>query len=282
MLRFFSCFLFILLISSCSETKEQDAQGKEDTIASNLSTDSSSSKTEDPELEEFKVNDAQKKGIMLNIVRQYCQSIAEKDYKKLESLFADSVNQYAFLKNTTKEQIALEMKRFYAGKKDIRLVADYGEMKIKDYTLNIPIFISWEKYKADTQAEIIFDKAFNMVSFTEKPYIKAKEGDKVKNWAGKYVIEGGRQEEAFLEITAISAKKLEFSIRLAENGDCKGTKFEGTAIILSDTEASTTESEDCKMSFILEKEQITLKEVPGCTAHKIACSFEGIYTKKSK
>jgi hypothetical protein len=269
-------------MTSCSETKEQENQEKEDTIASGIPTDTSNSKTEDPELEEVKVNDAQKKGVMLNIVRQYCQSIAEKDYKKLESLFADSVSRYTFLKNTTKEQIALEMKRFYASKKDIRLIADYGEMKIKDYTLTIPIFTSWDKYKADKQAEITFDKAFNIISFEETPYLKNRDNDKIKNWAGKYVIEGGRQEEAFLEITAISAKKLEFNVRLADNGDCKGTKFEGSAIILSETEASTTESEDCKMSFVLEKDQITLKEVPGCTAHKIACSFEGIYTKKSK
>ncbi|MCU0437745.1 MAG: hypothetical protein MUC49_07490 [Raineya sp.] len=269
-------------MNSCTQTQEKETQEKEDTVASGIPSDTSSSKTEDPELEEVKINDAQKKGVMLNIIRQYCQSIAEKDYKKLESLFADSVSQYTFLKNTTKEQIALEMKRFYAGKKDIRLIADYGEMKIKDYTLSIPIFISWEKYKSDVQAEITFDKAFNITFFIEKPYFKVKESDKIKNWAGKYVIESGRQEEAFLEITAISAKKLEFSVRLADNGDCKGTKFEGTAIILSDTEASTTESEDCKMSFILEKDQITLKEVPGCTAHKIACSFEGIYMKKSK
>jgi len=281
MLRLFIYCIFLSFMVGCSENKEQNSEEQEDTIASKAIKDTSRSE-QDPEIEEVKVNDTQKKGVMLNIMRQYCQSISEKDYKKLESLFADSVSQYLYLKNTTKEQIAAEMKGFYSAKKNIRYTADYSNMVIRNYTLNIPITTTWEGYQAEKEAEITFDQAFNILSFKDKPLIKTKTSDKNNKWAGKYVIEGGRQEEAFLEITSLDAKKLEFSIKLADNGDCRGTKFEGTAIVLSETEASTTESEDCKISFVLEKDQITLKEVPGCNAHKIACSFEGVYVKKVK
>lgn len=277
-------YIFFLVMMAACKSVEESKQEK-----STLSQDSApqqpdkSEKSLQEEYEEIGNNkpnltDAQKKGIMTNIIRQYCQSLSEKDFKKFESLFADSVNQYAQLKNTTKEAVANELKRMLQNKKNIRYMANYTELVIKDFTLTIPISYSWEGFKGEIEASIGFDEAFNIISYQEKPYRKAKEIASV--WSGQYVIEGGRQEEAFLKIKMLDTKKFEFEVKLADNGDCKGTKFEGVALVISEKEASTTETDDCKMSFMLDKDEITLSEVPGCTVHKIGCSFEGVYIRR--
>ncbi len=226
------------------------------------------------------VSESQKKGVMLNVVRQYCQSQTEQDYQKLASLFADSVLQYLNTSKISKEQVALIAKAKHKDKKNIRYVADYGKMIIENFTLYIPIKYGWDNFQTEVQAEIVFDEAFNIISFAERPIAQAKIDIK-KLWEGKYELEGSRQIEAFLEITEMENKKFSFVLEINPEGNCKG-KFEGKAILIDDTEASSIETEQCKITFSLKDKQISIEELPNCSFHGATCSFAGVYTKVKK
>ncbi|MDX1902696.1 MAG: hypothetical protein SFU27_00950 [Thermonemataceae bacterium] len=278
---FFLGFFLSLNFTACQSGKEDNntpPKGLAESTATKKN-EKNDNWEEDIEIAKPELDEKQKKGIMLNVVRQYCQSISEKDYKKLESLFADSIEQFNHLKATQKEKVTVYMRNFYQQKKNIKLMADYGAIEIEKNTIQIPIKFIWEKHQEEKLVKMGFDEAFNMISYEELPYQK-KEKNKLKEWVGKYVLEGGRQEEAFLEVKALKNNKFSFELKLNENGDCKGS-LEGNAIIISDNQASTIEIEDCKILFKLESDgQIKVEEVGECNRHIITCSFDGYYTKK--
>ncbi|MFN3317001.1 MAG: hypothetical protein ACK40K_09335, partial [Raineya sp.] len=130
---------------------------------------------------------------------------------------------------------------------------------------------------AEVQAKISFDEAFNIIDFSEKPLIQAKLDTK-KLWEGKYEFEGGRQIEAYLEIKEMQESKFVFILEINPGGNCKG-KFEGKAVLIDEREASSIETEKCKVIFSLKDKQISVEEMPNCSLHGATCSFAGVYTK---
>ena len=271
--------LFALFISGCSPESNGVKEEKKDSIVGKTNEKPNTEEENEYVFEEKKANvsESQKKGIMLNVVRQYCQSQAEQDYTKLVSLFADSVWQYLNTKKTNKEEVARAAKLKHKDKKNIRYTADYGKLIIEAYTLYIPIKYSWDDFNTEVQAEIVFDEAFNIVSFTERPLAQAKI-DLKKLWEGKYEFEGGRQIEAYLEIKEMQDRKFDFVVEINPEGNCKG-KFEGRAVLIEDKEASSIETEKCKIAFSLKDKQISIEEMPNCSLHGATCSFTGVYTK---
>jgi len=240
--------------------------------------ENSSELDENIELQKPELGDKQKKGVMLNVVRQYCQGIAEKDYRKVEALFADSVQTFLHLKQQPKENLNSYLRGFYQSKKNIKLLANYSAIEIEKNTLKVPIKFIWDKYQTEKLVKMSFDEAFNILSYEELPYQK-KEKNNTVEWVGKYVLEGGRQEEAFLSIEELKENKFSFELKLNENGDCKGS-LKGKAVILTDNQASTIEIENCKILFKWENEQLKVEEVGECDRHQVSCSFDGYYTKK--
>jgi hypothetical protein len=273
--------LFLLLMANCSPQTRNEEEKNTDSTTSNASKVPATEEEENEYIFEEKkanVSESQKKGVMLNVVRQYCQSQMEQDYTKLMSLFADSVLQYLGAKKITKEMVAQIAKSKHKDKKNIRYTADYGKLSIEGYTLYIPIKYGWENFSAEVQAEISFDEAFNIVAFTERPLTQAKIPLQ-KQWEGKYEFEGGRQVEAYLEIKAMQDRKFSFVVEINSEGNCKG-KFEGKAVLIEDTEASSIETEECKITFSLKDRQISIEEMPNCSLHGATCSFAGVYTKR--
>ena len=276
---FFLFFSFLLFIWSCSSQSQETKNDKKDTTRSEIDEKSVSEEENEYVFEEKKANvsESQKKGVMLNIVRQYCQSQAEQDYTKLVSLFADSVRRYLDREYIDKDEVARIAKSIHKDKKNIRYIADYSKMIIEDYTLYIPIKYSWENFGAEVQAKISFDEAFNITDFSEKPLAQAKV-DVKKLWEGKYEFEGGRQIEAYLEIKEMQDSKFVFVLEINPEGNCKG-KFEGKAVLIDEKEASSIETEKCKVTFSLKDKQISVEEMPNCSLHGVICSFAGVYTK---
>lgn len=284
----FRLLFFLSLIAgcvSCSTNTESSTKALKDTI----DKAQENNKPQEEEQEEVEyifeekkigVSEEQKKGIMLNIVRQYCQSQMEQDYQKLSSLFADSVQQYLFTTKISKEQVVLASKTLHKGKKNIRYTADYSKMTIKDYTLHIPIRYSWEGFSREVQAEIIFDEAFNIISYQETPLTKTKI-DLKKLWEGQYELKTENRTEAYLEIKEMQDKKFSFKIEINSDKNCK-EKFEGKAVLLNKQEASSIETDACKVIFSLKEGQISIEELPNCTLHGAVCSFAGVYTKTEK
>ncbi|GAB4123876.1 MAG: hypothetical protein Fur0027_01730 [Raineya sp.] len=268
------------MICGCSSPyQDTNQEEKKDTT---VSKDAEKIETEEEneyifEEKKSNVSESQKKGIMLNVVRQYCQSMAEQDYPKLASLFADSVSLYLGRKTISKEEVAQMVKATHRNKKNIRYQADYGKMIIEGYTLYIPIKYAWENFDAHVQAKIVFDEAFNITEFSESPIAQAKI-DPIKLWEGKYELEGGRQIEAYLEIKELKGDKFTFSLEINPEGNCKG-KFEGEALLLNGQEATSTETKACKVKFSLQNKQISVEEMPNCSLHGATCGFAGVYTK---
>lgn len=278
--KYLKLSLPLFFILSCSPQSNNKEKGeKNDSIVGEANEKLNTEEENEYIFEEKKANvsESQKKGIMLNIVRQYCQSQAEQDYTKLVSLFADSVWQYLNTKKTNKEEVAQAAKLKHKDKKNIRYTADYGQLIIEDYTLYIPIKYSWDDFNTEVQAKIVFDEAFNIVSFTERPLAQAKI-DLKKLWEGKYEFEGGRQIEAYLEIKEMQDRKFDFVVEINPEGNCKG-KFEGKAVLIEDKEALSIETEKCKIAFSLKDKQIGIEEMPNCSLHGATCSFTGVYTK---
>jgi len=271
--------VLLLCVLSCSPQPNEEKEEKNDSITSKVSEKPETEEENEYIFEEKKANvsESQKKGVMLNVVRQYCQSQMEQDYTKLMSLFADSVLQYLGAKKISKEMVAQMAKSMHKGKKNIRYIADYGKLSLEGYTLYIPIKYGWENFSAEVQAEISFDEAFNIVAFTERPLAQAKIPLQ-KQWEGKYEFEGGRQVEAYLEIKEMQNRKFAFVIEINPEGNCKG-RFEGKAVLIEDTEASSIETEKCKVTFSLKDKQISIEEMPNCSLHGATCSFAGVYTK---
>lgn len=277
---FFLFFSFLLFVWSCSPQSQETKNDKKDTARSESVQKIVSEEEENEyvfEEKKVKVSESQKKGVMLNIVRQYCQSQAEQDYTKLVSLFADSVGRYLSREYIGKEEVARIAKSIHKNKKNIRYTADYSKMIIDDYTLYIPIKYSWENFGAEVQAKISFDEAFNIIDFSEKPLAQAKV-DVKKLWEGKYEFEGGRQIEAYLEIKEMQDSKFVFILEINPEENCKG-KFEGKAVLIDEKEASSIETEKCKVIFSLKDKQISVDEMPNCSLHGTTCSFAGVYTK---
>ncbi len=224
-----------------------------------------------------KLNAQQQKGIAINIIQQYCQSLNEQDFKKLQSLFADSVQFYLGQKQISKEAVAQIEKTKLKNLKNPRFFADLSKVQVFPKKTIVPIKqIELEKSRI-FEAEFTFDEAYNIVAYQERPYIEKKKSLQ-EQWEGKFVIEGARQIEAYVEIKHFKENTFEFFLEINPNSDCK-SKYEGKATLISDIQAISAEGELCDISFELRKDrQISISERKPCQLHSLTCSFEGVYT----
>lgn len=279
MRRYFFPFVFWAILASCKQE-----QNVENTLKDTIFPQANFPNTEEDSVEyvfqdsKAKLNADQQKGIVINIIQQYCQSLNEQDFKKLQSLFADSVQFYLGQKQISKEAVAQIEKTKLKNLKNPRFFADLAKVQVFPQKAIVPIKqIEIEKNRT-FEAEFTFDEAYNIVAYQERPYSERKKSLK-EQWEGKFVIEGSRQIEAYLEVKNFKENTFEFFLEINPNGDCKG-KYEGKASLNSDTQAVSVENELCNISFELRKDgQISISERKPCKLHQITCSFEGIYTK---
>ncbi|WP_448530443.1 hypothetical protein [Raineya sp.] len=276
--KYFFPFAFLAIFWSCKQEQPVEKTSK-DTIPKKANLPNAEEDSVEYVFQDnkAKLNVEQQKGIAINIIQQYCQSLNEQDFKKLQSLFADSVQFYLGQKQISKEAVAQIEKAKLKNLKNPRFFADLAKVQVFPQKAIVPIKqIETEKNRT-FEAEFTFDEAYNIVAYQERPYLERKKSLQ-EQWEGKFVIEGGRQIEAFLEIKNFKENAFEFFLEINPNGDCKG-KYEGKASLSSDTQATSIENELCNISFELRKDgQISISEKKPCKLHQITCSFEGIYT----
>lgn len=270
-------FFVVLLIFAClacqptkkdGQVKETIFEVKKDT-SKQIALDTVSTDT----VRKVIVNDKQKQGIVTNVIRQYCQSLSEKDYKKLESLFTDSVAEYGSLRKTTPQLVTQYAKNLLGSKKKVYYSAEYKYLTISDYTAKIPISYIWDNYEGNIEAEIVFDEAFNIISFKERPSFKSKEVVDAKIWIGEY--EG---ENESIYVRKVEDKELDIAVIFGKLS-CN-TEWEGKITLLTPTTARI-KSKQCEVLFSLYKNQLEVKNKPAnCQFENLRCSFGGIYTKK--
>jgi hypothetical protein len=275
---FFFCF-FVLILGACKQEQLSEKTEKDTTQNKKVASQNTEADSIEYVFQENKanLNIEQQKGIVINIVQQYCQSLNEQDFKKLQSLFADSVQFYLGQKHITKEAVAQIEKAKLKNRKNPRFFADLAKIQVFPQKAIVPIKQIEPEKNRTFEAEFVFDEAYNIIAYQERPFLERKIPLK-EQWEGKFVIEGGRQIEAYLEIKNFKENTFDFFLEINPNTDCKG-KYEGKASLSSDMQANSFENELCNISFELRKDgQISISERKPCRLHSPTCSFEGIYT----
>ncbi|MCS6795592.1 MAG: hypothetical protein NZ516_06505 [Raineya sp.] len=225
------------------------------------------------------LNEKQVKGIVINVVQQYCQSLNEADFKKLQSLFADSVQSYLGNQKISKEVVAQMARARLKNLKNPRFFADLAKIQVFPQKILVPIKQLTNEKNITFEAEFSFDEAFNIIAYQERPYNERKKSLQ-ELWEGRFVIEGSKQVEAYLLIKNFKENQFEFVLEINPEGNCK-SKYEGKAVLNAENEAFSIENNDCKVAFLLknEGELIAISEKNRCLLHSITCSFEGNYTR---
>lgn len=226
------------------------------------------------------LNNNQHKGIIINTIQQYCQSLNEKDQKKLCSLFADSVQLYESKQKVSKEIASLSIINVKSKKyPSARYFAQLNEIQFFTQKVVVPINQISDDTNSIIELELSFDNAYNIVSYQEKPF-KPNKVPLQKQWEGKFVMELNKQIEAYLEIKNFKANRFEFILELNPVRNC-GSLYKGNATLTNLYEAQANHPE-CPITFQLKPSgAIVVNERANCSLHNITCSFEGYYIRYS-
>lgn len=204
---FFHLLLLLLLwgwLSGCSSNKTNQAENRHSLPDSmnphpkNIDTDSISVievvetdtiQREEPTSNEESLEEKHTQKIK-SIIDQYCQYLNNKQYLDIEQLFANQVDQYITMKNTTAKHIAEEANRFLSTKLNVHYSEGYDEFIIEGNRVIVPMSISWKGYQTKVLAEIRLNHQYKIISYKELKVLPHSGNSQIKINTIQYPQEG--------------------------------------------------------------------------------------------
>ncbi|OJJ21266.1 hypothetical protein BKI52_11925 [marine bacterium AO1-C] len=153
--------------SSNNSTNTQDSATQHTTT-----TNSSNTGTEQPSGDDEKPDDATTNAV--TTVKGYFEGLTNGDYEAAASNFANKVDLWITIKNTTPKAIATEAKRFLSTKENVKYTPNLAGMAFKDNKARVVVRQEWKNYDVTLEVLLELDDAAKIKSYKEGKIYKMK------------------------------------------------------------------------------------------------------------